>query len=206
MKRENIDWAYLRGGVMFFVSAAVFSGSLIAGSHYFEKQMARQHRLDHARFQDISSRYLAVDEEEKLIEKYLPQFLQLNEIGVLGEEQRLSWVEVLRNAGDQMKLPALGYEITSQRDYTPGFPVILGQYKIFVSNMNLNMQLLHEGDLFRLLGILNELTNGRYTISECELIRNFEEITDNVTAANVAASCELKWFSVKLANGEEIKV
>ncbi len=206
MKYEHIDWACLRGGVLFFLGATVLGGSIMALGYYFERRMAQQHQLAQSQFQEISARYLAVDEEKALIKTYFSQFLRLNEIGVLGEEQRLNWIEVLGDAGDQVKLPALGYEITAQRQHTPGFPITLGRYSLFVSNMNLDMALLHEGDLFRLLGVLNARAHGRYTVSRCQLTRNFAEVTDNMDAANVNALCELQWFSVKLASGEDVKV
>ena len=55
--------------------------------------MLLEYNRANAAFQSISSRDLAVDEEEKLIRSYLPDFVKLHESGVIGDEQRLNWVE-----------------------------------------------------------------------------------------------------------------
>lgn len=196
----------MRGAVVFFVSAVTLSVSLLVGTGYFERHTEQEYRYSHERLLAISRRYLAVDEEEDLIKKYFPTFIDLHKTGLLGKEHRLNWVEVLQDAGDRIQLPSLGYEITAQRRYEPGFPVTPGRYKIFVSEMNLDMQLLHEDDLFELLDLLNERGRGLYTVSGCELTRNFVELTDNLGAGNVAAACVLEWFSIKLIDDPEVKV
>ena len=71
--------------------------------------------------------------------------------------------------------------------------------------MTLNMQLLHEGDLFALLDLLDEQAKGLYSVSGCELTRNFVELTDNPGAGNVTATCLLEWFSIKPTDDPEIK-
>ena len=206
MKRENIDWSWLRGSVVFFVTAAAVSILLSAGTGYFEKHMEEEYRHSNEQLRAISRRYLAVDKEEELIKKYLPVFIELHKTGLLGKEHRLNWVEVLQDAGEIIQFPSLGYEITAQRLYQPAFPVMPGRYKIFASEMTLDMQLLHEGDLFELLNLLNERGRGLYTVSGCELTRNFVELTNNPEVGNVAASCVLEWFSVKPTDESEIKV
>ena len=67
------------------------------------------------------------------------------------------------------------------------------------------MQLRHEGNLFALLALLDERAVGRYSVSRCELNRNFRgKAGPSADAGNVAASCALQWFSIKLADGSEL--
>ena len=205
MKAENVDWPYLRGAVTMFISLTTLGASLLAGSAYFDRQMGQDYHYNSDQLRALSRRYLAVDEEENLIKDYFPRFMDLHKTGLLGTEQRLNWIEVLQDAGDRLQLPSLSYEIRAQKPHHPAFPAPPGRYKIFASEMTLNMQLLHEGDLFALLDLLDEQAKGLYSVSGCELTRNFVELTDNPGAGNVTATCLLEWFSIKPTDDPEIK-
>ena len=201
MKFEYVEWPYLRSALVLFVGAAALGASLLAGSAVFESRMERDYLYHSERLAEISRRYLAVDEEEKVIRDYLPRFVELDKNGLSGEERRLSWIETLQDAGDTLRLPSLGYEIKAQKPYRPGAASLPGRYRVFVSEMTLSMQLLHEGDLFALIELLDERAQGVYTVSSCEMTRNFVELTDNPVAGNITAACLLEWFTVKPADG-----
>jgi len=82
----------------------------------------------------------------------------------------------------------------------------MGRYSLFKSVMNLNMQLLHEGDLFRLFEILDEKAKGAYNIENCTITSTSTRILEAPGSANLSARCELIWHSIKLADGTELKV
>lgn len=206
MKLGNVDWEYLRGALVRFIGVATVSAALLSGSNYFERRMEQEYRQHSERLRAFRHRYLAVDGEEQVIRDYLPRFTDLNKRGLLGGEHRLNWIEALQDAGHRLSVPTMSYEIRAQKVYRPDFPVPAGRYKIFVSEMTLNMQLLHEGDLFAMLDLLDERAMGLYTVSGCELTRNFVELTDNPDAGNVTATCLLEWFSINHAVEPEIKV
>jgi hypothetical protein len=207
MQRNFIDWRQMRGTVILMVLAMVICASLIGGSRYFKGEMDQEFRRNNAVFQSNSNRYLAVDEEEKTIREYYPQFIKLYNYGEIGQERRLDWLEALRSAGVDIKLPSLSYTIESQKAYVPNFAVNMGRYRLFKSDMSLKMQLLHEGDLFDLLHELERNAKGFYRVSNCKLINNVKgRLTDDADAANVSVDCLLEWFTLKLADGTEIKV
>jgi len=207
MKSENtIDWKILRGSIIIFVLSITVSGSLAYGAFYFQRQMQLEFNRANAEFHTISNRYLAVDEEEKLIRSYLPRFVELYQSGVIGDEQRLNWIEILRSAGDEIRLPSLSYQIDSQQVFTPAFPLTMGNYRLYSSTMLLNMQLLHEGDLFRIIEALNENAKGSYSLSSCTITQSSTEISDSPNASNITARCELLWYTIRLADGRQIEV
>ena len=206
MKFEYVEWPYLRSAVVLFAGSAALGAALLVGSAVFESRMGRDYLHHSDRLAETSRRYLAVDEEEKVIRDYLPRFAELDKNGLSGEERRLSWIETLQDAGDALRLPSLGYEIRAQKPYQPGTASKPGRYGVFVSEMALSMQLLHEGDLFALLDLLDERAQGIYTVSSCEMTRNFMELTDNPVAGNITADCLLEWFTVKPADGGETNI
>lgn len=206
MTPQIIDWKLLRGSIILLVLSISVSASLVYSANYFQQQMLREFNAANAAFRAISTRYLTVDEEEKLVRSYLPRFVQLYQRGIIGNEQRLNWVEVLRATGDEYRIPALSYQIESQQVYTPGYPLNLGRYSLYSSKMLLNMQLLHEGDLFRIFEKLDENAKGSFTLTSCNVSQSVQSITDSPNAANITVRCELQWFTIRLADGRQIEV
>ena len=96
MKREDLDWSQIRGALITLVLSVSICGALVWSSYYFRDKMRLEFNRNNAQFQNISNRYLAVDEEEKLIRHFYPRFLELFARGVIGKEQRLGWIETLR--------------------------------------------------------------------------------------------------------------
>jgi len=206
MQPKGFDWQVLRGALLALASSLAISGLILAGSFYFAEEMHKKFIRDDASFKSASRRYLAIDEEERLIKKYYPVFVDLYHNGALGKEHRLNWIEVLKNAGDEIKPPSLNYQIATQKLHTPAFPVNLGRYQVYASTMSLNMQLLHEGDLFRLFAFLDKQAKGVYTVLNCHLRRSSDLITDDPAVPNITVQCELEWFTIKRADGTELEV
>jgi hypothetical protein len=207
MKREDVDWSVLRGALIAFV-LCVSAGALLAGGgHVLMKRKQQEFTRNNLQFQAISGKYLAVDEEEKLIKKYFPRFLELYHGGVIGREDRLNWIETLRDAGERLRIPSLNYEISSQGVYAPTFPLNLGRYQLFASPMTLSMQALHEGDLLRLIQLLDTRASGHYSLQACRISRLSQGLnTMSADRPNLGIQCDLDWFTIKLADGTEIKV
>ncbi len=207
MKRDDIDWKVLRGALIGFVVCAAAGGALAAGGHYALKKKQLEFMRSNAQFQSVSGRYLAVDEEEKQIKRYYPRFLDLYHGGIIGQEERLNWIEVLRDAGERLRIPNLSYEIRSQGMFTPSFPVDLGRFQLYSSEMTFSLQALHEGDLTRLLQLLDAKAKGLFSLHECRMSKVTQVIdTGSADKANLAINCEMNWFTIKLADGTEIKV
>ena len=95
-----------------------------------------------------------------------------------------------------MRLPVLNYQIESQKAYVPEFSVNLGKYNIYHSRMILTMQLLHEGDLFNIIKVMNEKAKGIYRITSCQLSQMVKEIQDDPAHGNVSAKCDLDWYTI----------
>lgn len=200
-ERNGMDWDYVRGAVAFFVAAAATAAVLLSSACLYEQRMEQEFQHAGERLRAAGDRYRALDEEEQLVKDYLPAFTALGDTGLLGEEQRLNWVEVLQEAGAGMGLPSLAYEISARRPYPAGFPLPPGNYGVFVSEMILDLQLLHEGDLFALLALLDERGRGLHTVSACELTRNAARPAADLAVGNIAATCTLQWFSLKPGSG-----
>jgi hypothetical protein len=206
VKKDEIDWSILKGSIIIFCICILLCGTLIGGSYYFNKDLNKQLNQNKHIFQSISRQYLDVDQEEKLVQDYYPKFVNLYNRGVIGREKRLNWIEALRQSGEKIKLPSLKYSIKSQEEFIPEFNINYSGYALYHSSMELNLGLLHEGDLFKLLKHIDKTADGAYTITECKFIMNGKQIKFEKNYANIAASCLLHWITIDLVGGNRIEI
>lgn len=204
MAQKKLDVSVLRGALGVFIICLTIAGVMLSASFYFREQMSSEYLSNQTRFRDISRKYLSVDEEESIIGEYLPEFRALYDAGILGREQRLSWLETLKAAGEQIKPPKLAYEIRAQSVYAPDYVLNTGGFDINVTDMDLSLGLLHEGDLFEILDILDKRAAGLFSVSSCELSRSARVSREDALPENIDANCQLKWFTIDLKGEREL--
>lgn len=197
-KDNKFDWAYLKGAFAVCAVCAVLSAGLLAGGYYFRARMNQVNQANHHRFREVSQRYLSVDQEEKTFLEQQPKFMALQRRGIVGQENRLSWLETLRHASKAIKLPEVNYQLAAQTPYTPPYALNAGAFQIFSSAMKLELGLLHEGDFLDLLDQLDKNAAGLYSVSKCSFTRSEAVIKPLPDHKNISASCELQWYTVNL--------
>jgi hypothetical protein len=146
--------------------------------------------------EDIQGRLSRAREEEQDLKRKIARFGELAARGLIGQEQRLHWVESMRRIRQARKLFDLQYEIAPQRhlDAAPD----AGGFAFMASSMQLSMQLLHEEDLLGFLGELRASVNAHLRIRRCEverLPRGPEE--GSVLEPQLKARCELDWITLR---------
>lgn len=196
MRFADIDWRVLRGALALLVVAIAVSVSVVTATQMFSNKVQREFRRQRAALLSVRSAYQRVDEEKKTLELYLPRYRALKAAGVIGRERRLSWVEALRAAARRIGLPALRYEIATQKRYTPDYPLTTGDYQLYESDMKLTIGLFHEGDLLHLFRLLDTDAKGLYSVSRCSISRAGRMFSLDPRKTNLNAECVLRWFTV----------
>lgn len=125
----------------------------------------------------------------------LARFREMQSRGLIGDERRVDWMELLADIRTTRHLLDLRYEFAPPRrraadEATGGV--------IRVSEMKLQLALLHEGDLLTVLDDLRARAPAYVLIRNCRLTR----LTDHDQAAHAAASvdadCTLEWITFPL--------
>ncbi len=185
--------------VIGFVVVLLMSLGFVAGSWIFKEQMREKHRRNQQTFNAISQQYLTVGEDAAIIRQHYPEFLELYRSGIIGKENRLNWIDTLRAASQHIKLPKLKYTIAPQALYTPEFPVDRDRITLYHSQMTLEVDLLHEGDLVSLIDDMNTRAKGLFKISSCRFIRRH----DTANGGTIGTVCEVDWLNIKINADEE---
>jgi len=162
---------------------------------YDEKQQAE------ANLNMAKKRYYTGLNQKKLLAQFEHRFTQLEKSGIVGKEDRLNWVDTIENITSHHKIPYLKYHIDKRQALSSNhlarkYPGI----DLFKSTMKLQMQLLHEGDLYTIINSLHHKARGLFDIKSCAIIRNTtqtESLIESTTNKNFSAKCELNWYTMQ---------
>jgi hypothetical protein len=132
--------------------------------------------------------------EERQIREHAALFNALKARGVIGEEQRLEWVELLKEIRERHRLIELRYEISPQQplEKTP-----VGTLALHASTMKLQLNLLHEEDLIRLLDDLRRQAHALLQVKRCDVSRMQRSGPENTLQGYLQAECLIEWVTVR---------
>jgi hypothetical protein len=193
--------ASLKASILLLLAAVSMAAAGIVWSHKqgTEARAALQHQqaaLDAARARQEQGRT-----EARLIAQHLDAYRALIARGFVGEENRLAWIEAVHLANQAARLYGLTYTLSPRAaapaDLASGLP-------LKQTRMTVSMPVLVETDLPRFLEALRTRTPGIFRISQCRLSRTTDAPPQPVNRPELAAECELLWFTVA-ADGKEEK-
>jgi hypothetical protein len=163
-----------------------------------ESQRESQRRLASAQAErkQNAERLARIAEEEREVSEKLAVYQRLKQLNILGEEQRLEWADAIARIRGLRELLDLRYRVDRQRLLTslPGKPA---NVDFFVSEMRVDLALLHEEDLLRFLGDLRASGNAYYSVKRCSLWRTGQALATGATLApRLQADCELDLITI----------
>ena len=196
MKLTRQDWRLLRTPII-SLGVAIILMTLLVSYTQSRKDTAQQAlQSQQSQLNQARQRYQTSGQEKETIAKYLPVYQQLIANGFIGEERRIEWVDTLRNIHQQNKLFTINYSIGTQEEYKPMFALNAGPFSLHRSLMKLELAMLHEGDLLTLLQSLSAQQTAPFILRQCE-IKRVGEIKTTALTANMLATCELDWLTIR---------
>ncbi|MEW6313756.1 MAG: hypothetical protein AB1513_06890 [Pseudomonadota bacterium] len=207
MMLSAAQWRLLRLPVA-AVLAAIGLGS--AGVHYSGLALdAAQDRLTQQQRQlrEARARYQKSGDEASVIMRYLRPYQEFQRLGAIGQEQRINWLDGLRNANLEAGLFGVEYQIGAQQPYafsaagTTG--AAGGKPTLRQSQMKINFRLLHEEDLMRFFRALEQQQVGLFALNQCLLERTSTAPIGTRFQPNLRAECELSWITAQPEEGAQ---
>ena len=151
----------------------------------------QQQQLNEAR-----TRLQKSGEEKATIARYIDSYRYLQQLGFVGDEQRIDWIDALRLTNQQMQLFGIDYQIGAQQSYPYASELDPGQLALHQSVMKVHLGLLHEGDLMGFLSTLARQNAGLFSVNQCMVTR--ADTGGSIRyQSNLNAECELSWITVK---------
>jgi len=148
---------------------------------------------------EVQKRLASAEEEEREIKANLQQYQALAARGIVGEENRLDWVDTVTAIKNERRLFNIRYSIGPQQelDY-PGFSRGSG-VKFMVSRVKMTMQLLHEEDLLNFIDDLGRRGRSYLSVRSCDVRRENRGNGGTTLAPRLQADCEFDLITIHLA-------
>jgi hypothetical protein len=196
MKLTSKDFGAMKLPAIALAIATAASIAMLWFSSSQHTQSEGLYRDQLAALQEAKTRYQRSGEERETVMHYVQAYRQLEKIGFIGTEQRLNWVESLREANAQAGLFGVDYQMSAQQPY----PYVAKDNpisdRIKQSQMRLSFGVLHEGDVMKLFRTLSAREPGLYSITGCSLDRAGRQGAPQPRQANLTAQCELSWVTI----------
>ena len=144
-------------------------------------------------------RVLRVSEEEREIRENLIDFERMREQGMLGDQNRLDWIEAISRIKNSRKLFEIKYRIEAQRPLEYAGVVPASGAEFVVSRMRLDMLLLHENDLLDFLSDLQASKRAYVSVRQCLVTRLDRAAAPSGTGVQprLRADCQVDLVSIK---------
>ena len=190
--------------LLIFFAILVSMTSVVIMSGVYKSNASSENALMTREMRSWSKKIDEANRNNLILVQHEDTFKTLVDRSVIGDENRLSWVEVVQKITDSRKMSSVKYNIASQ--------VLLdkdkldSKYKnidVFKSVMSLDMKILHEGDLFVMLDALRREAKGLLNIDRCDIELVDKKINDGIVTAetkdSMRAHCEISWYTLKQA-------
>lgn len=140
-------------------------------------------------------RLLRIAEEEREVKEKIELYHRLKNLNIIGAERRLEWVDAMARIRAQRELLDVRYQVERQKllSSVPGKPANVDFYS---STMNVELALLHEGDLLRFLADLRASGNAYYAVQRCSINRTPQAVAGTAMAPRLRAACQIDLITI----------
>ncbi len=195
MNPPEIDWLYLRQGLLgaglaLLVCALVWGGTTLYHTRATNILAAEQQRLG-----GLEAERSELTQRREALRKFAQIYQQLSLDGVVGSEQRLAVIQATRLASENLRLPYLKYTTNPQQAFEAPWLIPGETAPVLVSQLDLQLGLVHELDLLRLLGEIRNAP-GRPQVLSCSLEMLGQDLAPDPDKANLTGNCQLALYSI----------
>lgn len=194
MKFERGDFPRIQISLIVAVAMAAAGATIAWWSHERAVTAGRSLAAASAQKQEFDQKLRQVRQEENEIKAKAATYSNWSARGIIGDEQRLDWVEMIRDIKTTRKLLDIQYEFAPQQSLgqPPG-----GGFVFQNSTMKLQMKLLHEGDLINFINDLRAHAKAYVRVRSCNLSRIAKSAASAGETALLQAECTLDWTTIQ---------
>jgi len=200
MKLDVKDIKRLQWAIAFLVIMALAGGGSVWITQQMNKSSEKAIKEASARRSDIQTKLARAREEQAELRDKIGQFQALKARGYIGPEQRLDWIEAIARIKAARRVFKLDYDFAPQRpvdgSILPG-GAAAGGFEIMSSQMRLQIQLLHEGELLGFLAELRGAVQALVQIRACTMERLGPGSAGRSNNAQIKADCTLEWITLR---------
>lgn len=188
------DFKAVRGPLLLLLCVLAIVASVVYYTDLLRQRAQTQLMQQQGQLRDAQLRMQRSGDEEAVIIQFVDRYRALQQSGFIGNEQRINWLDALRNANERADLFGVNYEIGVQQPYPYAADLDPGQINLRQSVMKLDFRLLHEADLLRFFEMLKAQGTGLFHLDQCALRRtDIGKVL--IYQPNITATCDLAWIT-----------
>ena len=194
----------IRKSLIIFVAVLVSMGTLVAVSAMYKSGASDKNNIASREMRSWRNKIEEANRNNQILVQHEETFKKLKADSIIGDENRLSWVEIVQKVAESRGIASVKYNIASQIQIDKN--LLDSRYRgldVYKSVMSIEMNFIHEGDLFVMLNALKEEAKGLMTVDKCSVELINKEINEGVigqdATENMRAYCELSWYTLKRA-------
>jgi len=174
----------------------VFAGLILTGAFLYAGDIDKQKADALHQQSQINSDIDRLIEDDNIVRSMSASFLQLKSKGFYAQEDRLAWTEVLKQLSEQLKLPNFKYSISPQKIISNIGSGFQSDLELAESLMEIEADLLHEGDFVSITEQLSVFAPAVFNVSECHIEKEKLIVLKQIKR-NIGLRCTLAWYTVK---------
>jgi len=182
-----------RPAVRLGVGIAIAAGITYAAMSWLKTEEAGQQAAQ-AHLADAKQRVATALEDRRDLAAYKSAYDALVQNHILGKEERLPWIEHYTRLVELGNPVSLVLTLEPQRVFETPPKQPLGDMQFYASHLNLEAELNHEGDLYRLLAGLRTVT-GAHIVRSCDISRKTGEGSAE-NSARLDLKCEVDLMTI----------
>ena len=202
MKLSSSDFQMMRWNIAAISASLILSGIFLYASQQYADHANKDFRIAQSQLSEARNRVTIAHQDQENITLYSAEYDELEAHNIVGDDHRLDWMEGLEKLRNQNLALDFRYNIAPQKIFTPQPALDNGNFNIQYSEMKLQFDLLHEGQLVNFFAALNKQIKGYFHLESCTLHRDDIEAAVDNPAAHVKAECSGGWISLKNRNAQ----
>jgi hypothetical protein len=203
MKFSISDFHLMRWSLAAVCASILLSGVILYSSSEYADFTQKDRRAAQSQMNDARNRLTMARQDRENLSDFSREYDTLENNKIIGDDHRLDWMEGLEKLRNRNLVIDFRYNIAPQKIYAPQPPIDSSNFDIHYSEMKLQFDLLHEGQLLNFFAALSSQIKGRYQLEGCTLQRSAAEVNAATpTATHIKAECSGGWITLKNRNAQ----
>jgi len=189
---KGVHWKKMSALLLCFAASIII---LIIVCIYSSTIMADLKRSEDVLSQLQEETRNAVENKNILVENLKP-FSSFTNSGYIGEANRLQWLETLQSIVDRQKIPQVRFTLSPTKNSGDNDSELEQvESDLSLTTMNIDMELMHEGDFYQLITQLRDQALGVFRVESCTLKEAEKNFSDK--PIKVTGQCRLSWLNYR---------
>lgn len=197
MSFSTADITDLKWGISSLLISLGIAASLITYSASYQDSALKNRQAAQQQLTEARNHLANAQSDLENMATYQLEYKALEARKVIGNEQRLDWIEGLEKLRAQGHVLDFQYAIAPQQIYAPNPPLEAGNFALNISPMTLQIDLLHEEQLLHLFTALHSEMQGWFILDRCSL-SHADAAVESISS--LKAECAGGWLTMKNRN------